>query len=67
MAKRRIPRPVLGVPYVSTVREPDGSAHVVCPFCQERVVLARKDWESFSTREYAVHVEQRHPEEVVRG
>ena len=54
----------VGIPYASNERGPDG--HYIpnvkiCPVCGERIVLThRKDWESFSGREYAAHYASKH-------
>ena len=55
----------MAVPYAPT-RFEGRRAHKVCPVCREKVQLkARKDHESFSGIEYALHIERLHPEQVV--
>lgn len=51
----------LGVPYAPVEREPDGSWVKVCPACGKRVTLVeRKDFESFTGKEYAEHYTREH-------
>ena len=52
----------IGIPYARHERDPlNGRWVAVCPTCGERITLKhRKDFESFSGREYAAHHAQRH-------
>lgn len=51
--------PVFGIPYAR--QNDDGT--VTCPKCGERIRQGeRKDFESFSGREYATHYEAEHAE-----
>lgn len=50
----------LGIPYVS-VRTNKGKPYVKCPDCGDIIqITKRKDWESWSTEEYAAHWQQEH-------
>lgn len=41
------------------------TAYVTCPLCSKRIDLVeRKDFESFTHREYQEHVKTEHPEAV---
>lgn len=50
----------VGIPYVQ-VYDFKGRAHVFCPECDVRIELtSRKDFESYSLREYQEHYEKEH-------
>jgi hypothetical protein len=50
----------IGIPYARHEFDADGE-YVVCPVCSQHVRLEeRKDFESFTGREYADHYAERH-------
>ena len=55
------------VPYARGDFRPDGMFYKTCPECGAEIDChERKDFESFSGIEYAEHVEQEHPDKIVR-
>ena len=53
------------VPFAKTIIV-GRKAHKVCPTCGEHVALKeKKDFESYSGKEYVEHFKAKHPEQVV--
>lgn len=54
-------KPTFGLPYARVEMDDEGRFLKICPECGERIVLIeRKDFESFSGREYAEHYDRAH-------
>lgn len=54
--------PSIGIPYVPA-RFEDGRAFKICPICQTKVwLIVRKDFESYTGIEFALHMEREHPQ-----
>jgi hypothetical protein len=65
MASRATPTRI-GIPFALQLRDAAG-AYVRCPVCNVRVnLIERKDFESFTRREYAQHYAAKHAENLPR-
>lgn len=59
-----------GIPYGRTCELEEHLAHgcIICPVCHEHIMFSeRKDFESFSSRKYAVHWESSHGQKEPRN
>lgn len=55
---------MIGIPYARQVIK-GKRVFAVCPVCHEHIaLLTRKDEDSFSTRPYADHYQEKHAQEV---
>lgn len=54
----------VGIPYARQQQDPVTKTwFVACPICAARIdLVARKDFESFTTEEYQAHVAKEHPD-----